>query len=171
MSKKQLIILILIVAAVLVALLTLDKNDISDNLFNEAPSDNIEETIDIESVEEDNFEGIKDIELTEPDRQIRAARNIEAQIRTFNVIVSSSGYSLEEIVVNQGDTVDIRLTSPEGNYDIEIPDYGLYQNIPQGESRILNFQTTNPGEFIFQCRDNCPDGNKINGRLIVKPIE
>ena len=120
-------------------------------------------------VETDTYKlDVPDVELTEPVIEAPAAPGVEASFRKFNMTISRSGYDPSQIVVNQGDTVSISLTASGGEYDITLPDLGLYQSVAEGQKKTLEFQTGTVGTFTYECRDMCP-GSTIQGQIIVKP--
>lgn len=168
MSKNQLIVLILVgvtVALVIFYLFSLPTREGLEGLpvtTNEAG-----ERTEVPVSGSYTPEVPPDVELTLPQSQVPAAPGTEAQLRVFNMTISRDGYNPSQIVVNQGDRVSINITSEGGDYDIEIPDLGLYQNVSAGQSKKIDFQALIPGTFVFECKNMCP-GKQINGRLIVK---
>lgn len=168
MSKNQLIVLVLVGVVVALVIFYLFSSLTREGLEGlSVTTDKVDEGIEAPVSGTYIPEVPKDVELTPPQSQVPAAPGTEAQLRVFNMTISRDGYNPSQIVVNQGDRVSINITSEGGDYDIEIPDLGLYQNVSAGQSGKIDFQALIPGTFIFQCKNNCP-GKQINGRLIVK---
>lgn len=94
----------------------------------------------------------------------------KASLGVYSITASRTGYSPDEIVTRQGNSVQIRLTSSGGTYDIHIPYIGVYLSAPEGETKQISFKITTPGTFKFECRDFCP-ATKISGKIIVLPAE
>ena len=113
----------------------------------------------------------KNIELTKPalENLINPALDSGSKIRTFEINASKDGYSLTEIAVNLGDQVGIAVTAVDGDYDFDLPNIGAYQIVKKGERKwAANFVALRSGTYTYLCRDYCPGGDKISGKLIVK---
>lgn len=106
---------------------------------------------------------------TTPDIEAPAAQDGAARFGRFNISVSREGYAPATITVKLGNLVQINLTAVGGNYDFSMPWSGLYQMVNSGETKQISFQTTSAGTYVFECRDLCPAGKTISGRLIVLP--
>lgn len=102
-----------------------------------------------------------------PKSSIPAAPGLEdKKLRTFEITAINGKYVPSTIIVNVGDTVHIDFKAEDNTYDIVFPDYGLYQQAKQGETRIVEFGATIDGQFSFYCEKSCPKG-KMTGTLIV----
>ncbi len=110
----------------------------------------------------------EDVEVTEPDTETSAAPGSDKSLRVFEMTAGEEGYSVDEMVVNKGDTVSIKLAGGEVEYDIALPDMGLHQTVAPGEEKKLEFQALTPGTFTYLCQSACPGGKNIKGSLIVK---
>lgn len=106
---------------------------------------------------------------TVPQHESPAAPNTEVKLGFFDMSVSASGYEPSSLTVKLGNLVQIKLTGVGGAYDFSMPWTGLYQKVNDGETKQISFQTTSVGTFLFECRDFCPVGKKIQGELIVTP--
>jgi heme/copper-type cytochrome/quinol oxidase subunit 2 len=114
----------------------------------------------------------KDAKLSEPKNEAPASANpqLQTKARFFDVKVSKDGFSPQTITVNRGDTVYLDLSALDRDYDLDIPYLGAYFSVvKKGETRHLPFDVPQSGTFVFQCRDFCPPGGKIQGQLIVLP--
>ncbi len=102
---------------------------------------------------------------------IPAAPGATAQLRVFDMTASPDGFSLDKIVVNEGDTVSIRMTAGTDAFDIAIPSLGLHQTAePGGGTRTLEFQAPAAGTYPFMCQDACPGGAKLDGEVLIKKV-
>ncbi len=106
---------------------------------------------------------------TKPASEVPAAANTQAQLGIFDMTVGASGYSPATLTVRQGNLVQIKLTATDGNYDFSLPYLGIYASVNKGETKNISFGATTSGSYIFECRDFCPSGSKIQGALIVLP--
>ncbi|HMB17420.1 MAG TPA: cupredoxin domain-containing protein, partial [Candidatus Paceibacterota bacterium] len=110
----------------------------------------------------------EDLEVTEPDTETSAAPGSDKSLRVFEMTAGEDGYNIDEMVVNKGDTVSIKLSGGDVEYDIALPDMGLHQTVAPGEEKKLEFQALTPGTFTYICQSACPGGKNIKGSLIVK---
>ena len=164
-NKKTLILIVsaaLLVAAIVFGVV------IKSNKGN-GPAGNIE-TEEVAFVQSYSSEVPSNAKLTEPliESPVDPKSESTAKIRTFEVKASRSGFDPSEVVVNKGDTVGITVMSVDGDYDFDLPAIGGYQFVGQGEKRQISFQASPSGTFIYRCRDHCPTGGVISGKLIVK---
>lgn len=103
-----------------------------------------------------------------PKSSIPAAPGLEdKKLRTFDIVASGGKYSPSTIIVNIGDTVHVNFKAEDNVYDIFFPDYGLYQQAKQGETRIVEFGATTDGQFSFYCENACPRGKMTGTRKSV----
>ena len=93
----------------------------------------------------------------------------EEKFGIFDMTVSSAGFNPENITVNLGDVVQIKLTAQGGDYDFAVPWSGLYTEVKERETKQITFGATSAGTFVFMCRDFCPAGKTITGSIIVLP--
>ena len=106
---------------------------------------------------------------TVPTEQSVAAPGAEEKFGIFDMTVSSAGFNPENITVNLGDVVQIKLTAQGGDYDFAVPWSGLYTEVKERETKQITFGATSAGTFVFMCRDFCPTGKTITGSIIVLP--
>lgn len=111
----------------------------------------------------------KNAKPTVPAAQSVAAPGAEEKFGIFNMTVSSAGFNPENITVNLGDVVQIRLTAVGGDYDFAVPWSGLYTAVEEGGTKQITFGATSAGTFVFMCRDFCPGGRTIKGSIVVLP--
>ncbi len=60
-------------------------------------------------------------------------------------------FSLNEMVVNQGDTVRIRVTNTFGNHDIKIDEYNVFAETPLNQEVVVEFVADKVGDFVYYC--------------------
>ncbi|KKU91714.1 MAG: hypothetical protein UY23_C0001G0320 [Candidatus Jorgensenbacteria bacterium GW2011_GWA1_48_11] len=114
----------------------------------------------------------KDAVLTVPKNEAPASANpnLDTQIKFFDMKAAKTGFTPDSITVNKGDNLQIDFTAVDGDYDLNIPYLGAYFSaVKRGATKRLIFDTSLPGTFLFECRDHCPSGGKIQGMLIVLP--
>lgn len=92
--------------------------------------------------------------------------------RVIHVVAERFVFSPSEITVQEGDVVELRLTSEDtshgfrlsgpGDVNVEIPKRG------RGDIRVM-FEAKEPGEYTFECSRVCGAGhNFMRGTLRVK---
>lgn len=125
----------------------------------------------------------KNIEVPEKDtekipenvaRPIVAEPNIsdsESKIRLFEITAENNAFTPDTVVINANDTILIKITAVDRDYDFVQPDYKLKQTIPKGETKKVGFQGSATGEFTFFC-EICGGPEKgAKGFVIIKPKE
>ncbi|MEK7169261.1 MAG: cupredoxin domain-containing protein [Patescibacteria group bacterium] len=115
----------------------------------------------------------KNAELTKPSQDIpitsKSSGSNVSNYKVFNVNVSASGYNPSEIVANKGDVVEINLTASGGSFDIFSRSAGFYVSASDGKIGKITFTPSDSGTYDFSCRDSCPNGKIISGKLIILP--
>jgi heme/copper-type cytochrome/quinol oxidase subunit 2 len=86
-------------------------------------------------------------------------------IRSFNISLKDNIFSSQKIIVNQGDVVSINFAALDKASDMSFPDFGVSQQVPSGEIKILEFQATSEGTFPYIC--NTCDDPKPRGEFVV----
>lgn len=176
MTKKQIIIIAALVIFVFVVVIAgfLTKRFVPNQPNSSMPSV-------VQKIFKSNATGTNQIyssqipagaTLSNPVNAAPASSNpdLTSQIKTFNLQATASGFDPSSITVNQGDSLKINFTSVGADYDLNIPYLGVYfPVVKRGQTRILPFDTSAPGTFVFECRDYCPSSGKIQGALIILP--
>jgi hypothetical protein len=93
----------------------------------------------------------------------------DSKFKTFDLVISSNGFSPEKIVVKQGDIVHINLLSNESTYDVWFRGYDVYGVAKPGTTKFAEFGASAVGTFPYECKEFCPIAKKIQGSFIVLP--
>lgn len=88
-------------------------------------------------------------------------------VRVFEIQGNNNKYVPDVIVVNEGDTVDLRVKAVDETYDFFVPDFGAYKKILKGETGRVQFDADLYGQYEFFCKDSCTGRDKVSGTLIV----
>ncbi len=91
-------------------------------------------------------------DVAKPQVVAPAAPGVSKNFRSFKISVGNNVFSPSTVIVNVGDTVHLNLTAADKNYDFTQPDYGFNLEIPKGQTKLLEFQTTTEGKFTFYCK-------------------
>ncbi len=107
-----------------------------------------------------------------PEAQIAIPAQPGQPLRTFNVfslVASRDGYSPSSVTVRRGDVIEINLSSEGGDFDLFSPSLGFYVFARRGETKGISFEVPVTGTFSLLCRDHCPSGGTMEGKLVVLP--
>lgn len=90
-------------------------------------------------------------------------------MKKFTVTAKQFLFSPSTIIVNQGDAVQLTVTSEDVDHGFAIPAFGVGQTIPAGKTITVNFTADKTGSFPFFCNVFCGSGHKdMKGTLVVK---
>lgn len=93
----------------------------------------------------------------------------EATEHTFDIDGFNYGFSEEEIVVNEGDTVTINFTSTEGLHDWVVDEFNASTaQVGSGQSDSITFVADRAGEFEYYCSISSHRQQGMVGTLIVQ---
>jgi len=90
-------------------------------------------------------------EIAVPTVAIPAAQDSTASFRSFNISAENDKFIPERIFVNLGDTVNIKFTAVDKDYDMIFESYNTRQKAVKGETKVLEFQANMKGDFKFYC--------------------
>ncbi len=170
MTRKQTVILIALIVFVAGGIIFGAANRINKKSANNNPPQIPPVSDSKNSGEYYTPEVPKNAELTKPESEAPAFLGAtEEKFRIFDMQVNKDGYSPDSFTVNLGDTVQIKMTSVDGDYDFSMPWSGLYQFAKRGENKTITFGATSAGTFVFECRDHCPPDKVLKGTIIVLP--
>ncbi|MCX6788855.1 MAG: cupredoxin domain-containing protein [Candidatus Jorgensenbacteria bacterium] len=108
----------------------------------------------------------KNATATVPVASAPAAPGSDASLGFYNLKIDSSGFHPNSITVKKGNIIRIEVTSVDGDYDMEIPQSGMYWAIKKGEMKPFMYTAEQAGTFLFKCRDFCPAGKVFQGTII-----
>lgn len=93
--------------------------------------------------------------------------------RTFEMEVSEWYFDPNDLAVDAGDELRIRLTSRRGDHYFILPDYEIQERVPEGETREVAFVADRAGEFRFgSCEWDGASLQVMKGRLrVTVPLE
>lgn len=92
-----------------------------------------------------------------------------AATKEFTVKAMSFDFVPSTITVNKGDTVILHVTSEDTQHGISIPQFGVNENLPPGQTVTVQFVADKSGTFPFFCSVFCGSGHQsMKGSLIVK---
>lgn len=98
--------------------------------------------------------------------EVTAATTGAGGVQEVDVLVQG-GYSPDRIEVAAGRLVRLNFRRQETNPCTEqliMSDFNIVRNLPYGETTMVEFTPSEPGDYIFHC-----GMNMVRGHLIVKP--
>lgn len=108
----------------------------------------------------------QEIEISD---EINSEVEISTDVKEFTVDSFSFGYSMEEIKVNEGDTVTINLTNSGGFHDLVIDDFDASTAaISAGDTASVTFVAGKKGVYEFYCSIGNHRAQGMVGNLIVE---
>jgi|GEM_PF-520658 len=127
----------------------------------------------------DSTELATEPEMTEDDAVVEAEAEVEADASsdtddapaevTFTLDSFNFGYSMDEIRVNEGDTVTINLTSSDGFHDWVVDEFGAAtEKIQAGGNTSVTFVASEAGTYEYYCSVGNHRAEGMVGTLIVE---
>lgn len=100
-----------------------------------------------------------------------AAPSVPYSYRSFSISVENGKFVPDTIIVNEKDTVNLKITASDDEYDFFQPDYGLSAPLPEGVTKTVEFGALLTGKLTFYCQ-SCggPDSGPV-GYIVVVPIK
>ena len=96
-----------------------------------------------------------------------SAPGVETKLRTYNIKGENNVFEPSTVIANVGDTIHINFTAVDKTYDITVPDYGLKQSAAKGETKILEFQAVNEGQYLYYCELCGGQNSSAKGYIII----
>lgn len=117
-----------------------------DQFRNEVPAD-----VKVPSVNEKLTDAQKK-EIAVPTVVTPAAPGVTTQFRSFNISGDQGKFFPSKIIGRMGDTMHINFTASDKDYDIVFPSYNMKATARKGETKVLEFQAVQEGDFTFYCQ-------------------
>lgn len=96
--------------------------------------------------------------------------NVENGVRVVHVTASQFQFDPNKIVVQQGETVRIVVSSTDVDHGFAITSYNINLKIPAGKTVSTEFKADKNGIFVAYCNVYCGTGhNSMRAKFIVKP--
>gem|GEM_PF-1991514 len=112
----------------------------------------------------------KDVSTTTPEIiNTPAAPGIQLSFGMVDLKMTKKGFFPSQIAMKQGNFLKIFVNAEDGDYDFSIPTLSLYTSVKRGETKPVTLTAGTSGTFLFECKDLCPAGGRIQGTLVVLP--
>lgn len=89
-------------------------------------------------------------------------------LKEFTLKARQFQFDPDTITVNKGDRVRLTITAEDVSYGFAVAEFGVSEQIPTGETKVIEFVASRQGTFVFFC--SAPCGNEhlnMKGKLIV----
>lgn len=96
-----------------------------------------------------------------------AAPGVSAQFRSFNISGDQGKFSPSKIIGRIGDTIHVNVTASDKDYDIVFPSYNMKGTIRKGETKVMEFQAVQEGDFTFYCEMCGGPDSTASGHIII----
>jgi len=90
-------------------------------------------------------------EIAVPTVVTEAAPGVESKFRSYDISGDGGKFIPSKIIAKVGDTVHVNFTAIDKDYDIVFPSYNMKQIAKQGQTKILEFQALQSGNFVYYC--------------------
>ncbi|MFA5163045.1 MAG: cupredoxin domain-containing protein [Patescibacteria group bacterium] len=110
---------------------------------------------------------ITDKEIVVPTYVAPAAPGIESKFRIFDIKGEDNAYNPSKIIARVGDTVHVNFTAVDKDYDIIFPDYSMSQQAKMGQTKVLEFQALQEGDFLYYCQACGGPNSTAVGHIII----
>jgi len=98
-----------------------------------------------------------------------SASTTTANTKEFTMIAKKYEFDPGNIVVNEGDTVILHITSTDVEHGIGIPQFGVSKKLPPGVEETVQFIADKKGDYTFFCNVYCGPGHTgMKGTLTVQ---
>jgi cytochrome c oxidase subunit 2 len=98
-----------------------------------------------------------------------AAMQEESSVKTFNIEAKKWDFVPSTITVKEGDQVKLLITSVDVDHGINLPAFGVNEQLKSGNTVEINFIADKVGTHSFFCNVFCGSGHgAMRGSLIVE---
>jgi|TARA_B100002003_G_C14092751_1_gene525583 cytochrome c oxidase subunit 2 len=92
-----------------------------------------------------------------------------SEVKEFSMTARQWEFDPNTIIVNQGDTVKLTITSADVTHGFNLPDFGIRERLDPGKTVEIEFVADKKGTFTFACHIPCGRGHGgMSGKLIVE---
>ena len=93
-------------------------------------------------------------------------------IRKIDLEAFQFGFDPAEIVVYEGEEVQITAVSTDVTHGLGIDEYGINRTLEPNHEEVINFTAQEPGTYTIRCTVYCGAGHgNMQGEMIVLPQE
>ena len=100
-----------------------------------------------------------------------ASASKQESVSIFKIKAENGAFFPDELVISKGQRVQIDFSAVGADYDLDIASpIGAYIISKKDTTNVFGFNTdkSKEGIYTFSCRDYCPKGKEMKGRIVVK---
>ncbi|PIN74862.1 cytochrome C oxidase subunit II [Candidatus Woesearchaeota archaeon CG10_big_fil_rev_8_21_14_0_10_37_12] len=92
------------------------------------------------------------------------------EIKELTIDAHNWAFTQENVVINKGDTVRIKVTSSEGIHGLKLPEFDIETGpISPGQEETVEFVADKTGTFEYKCNVPCGPGHReMKGKITVE---
>ncbi|MBW2985358.1 cupredoxin domain-containing protein [Candidatus Woesearchaeota archaeon] len=124
-----------------------------------------------EEVIESEVEVIESEPIPEPvpEPEPEPTPELESTVKEFDMTAKKWDFEPATIIVNEGDTVILHITSVDVTHGFGLSAFGINEDLRKGETVDIEFIANQKGTFTFKCIVSCGSGHSgMKGQLIVE---
>ncbi len=87
-----------------------------------------------------------------PQTVLPSALGAVSDLRIFSVDIKNGSFTPNTLVVRQGDSIQVRFSAEDKNYDVFQPQYGFSLKVSKGTTKVLGFDAVQAGKFQYYCK-------------------
>ncbi|MFA5024008.1 MAG: cupredoxin domain-containing protein [Patescibacteria group bacterium] len=189
-KKKIIIVLGIIIIAILTTLIiinqraakSLKKLDNAVKVVTPENNSTAPKTKSTTTIDQFQVEMPKDVKVPEPNEKLSGTQKAEIAVptisipagpgtatnfRSFEITAEGNKFTPTKIIVNRGDTIHINFKAVDKDYDIILKSYNLRQTALKGETKVLEFQAVQAGDYIYYCERCGGINGTARGEIII----
>lgn len=94
---------------------------------------------------------------------------VSGQLQIIQLVIAPGGFEPAIINLQVGERLQLNISARTVGSDIYIPYWDYYETISPGETKYFFLDGLKEAEYEFLCRDRCPAGKVIRGKIVVLP--
>lgn len=107
-------------------------------------------------------------EMFERREALEPSGKLEEGVRVIKMAALQFEFEPSTIVVHQGETVRLEVTSEDVTHGMDIEGYDIDRTLEPGKTEVITFTAGKPGRHHFHCSVYCGKGHgDMHGELIV----
>lgn len=89
--------------------------------------------------------------------------------QTIEMTAERFHFTPEELHVNVGTLVTLRITAIDGTHGFDLGAFGIDKTLEEGQTEVIEFYAAQKGEYGFKCSHFCGVGHLwMNGKVVVE---
>jgi hypothetical protein len=97
--------------------------------------------------------------------------SVESPTLFYEIKIIGGEFFPSEVIIEEKGNVQVGVVATDATYDVSFPaPIEKYLLMKKGQAAVFGFDAgaIQAGTYQFSCRDKCPEGKKMEGRLVFK---